>query len=135
MPTKEIPSLQFAEHLAARLEQWRREAKELSERYSQPALASLTLTHVDEIEHDLATLADEPLSLKDAAAVSGYSADHLGRLVKAGTLENVGTVARPKVRRGDLPTKCRKEDLRESETRLSLGSTRMQIARAVVTAK
>lgn len=123
--------MQLAQHLAARLSQGRREAQELDERYSQGALARLTLKHVEEIEGDLTALLDEALTLKQAADETGYSDDYLGRLVRDGKLENVGRKNAPRVRRGDLP---RKAHLQESETTFSLGSTRMQIARAVVTA-
>lgn len=43
-----------------------------------------------------------PLSLTDAAAEVGYSAKQVGRWVKAGKIENVGSTGSPKVRRGDL---------------------------------
>ena len=46
---------------------------------------------------------DEVLSLKEAAVISGYSADHLGRLVRQGRVQNVGRKNAPKLRRGDLP--------------------------------
>jgi hypothetical protein len=48
---------------------------------------------------------EEAVSLKEAALMSGYSPDHLGRLVKAGQLTNRGTKARPKVLVADLPRK------------------------------
>ena len=47
----------------------------------------------------------EPLSLARAAAESGYSADHLGRMVREGKLANAGRPNAPKVRRADLPRK------------------------------
>jgi len=58
---------------------------------------------------DLATaLSDQAraiVSLAEAASVSGYSADHLGRLIRDGRLENVGPKRRPRVRLADLPRK------------------------------
>ena len=45
------------------------------------------------------------MSLVDAAQVSGYSADHLGSLVRQGKLPNVGRKNAPRVRRTDLPIK------------------------------
>ena len=47
--------------------------------------------------------ADCLLNLTQAAKVSGYSADHLGRLVRDGTLVNHGRPHAPRIRRGDLP--------------------------------
>lgn len=49
--------------------------------------------------------AGEVLSLQEAAAVSGFSVDHLRHLVAKGRLENVGRKGAPRVRRGDLPKK------------------------------
>lgn len=43
------------------------------------------------------------LTLSQASMCSGYSADHLGRLVRNGKLPNAGTRNRPRIRRADLP--------------------------------
>lgn len=58
-----------------------------------------------ELDHLADATADEPLSLRRAAAESGYSVDHLGRLVREGKLANVGRPHSPRVRRADLPRK------------------------------
>ncbi len=72
------------------------------------------------------------LHLRDAARESGYSADHLGRLVREGKIPNVGRPHAPRIRRGDLPRKA--SALRGEAGRLSvLDATPGQIARAVVT--
>jgi hypothetical protein len=47
----------------------------------------------------------EALSLEQAAAESGYSAAHLGDLVRSKELENVGEPRSPRIRREDLPHK------------------------------
>lgn len=57
----------------------------------------------DELEAALAERDDELLTLVQAAQVCGYTADHLGRLVRAGTLPNRGRPKAPRLRRGDLP--------------------------------
>ena len=62
----------------------------------------------EEILGDLATLdaaGEEGLTLVEAARECGYSADHLGRLVRAGDIENVGRAKAPRIRRRDLPKK------------------------------
>ena len=63
----------------------------------------------DEILTDLHAMmgasALEPLTLREAAMLSGYTVDHLQRLVAAGQLENIGRKGRPRIRRGDLPVK------------------------------
>ena len=46
-----------------------------------------------------------PLTLMEAAQLSGYSADHLGRLVREGEIPNAGRPGAPRLARRDLPTK------------------------------
>lgn len=41
--------------------------------------------------------------LAEAAKVSGYSVDHLGRLLRQGKIPNRGRRHSPKIQRGDLP--------------------------------
>ncbi len=78
-------------------------------------------------EHDV-------LTLTEAAQESGYSAGHLGRLVRSGTIPNAGRPNAPKIRRADLPRKA--TGLRRTgATAKLLGATPGQIARAVVTSK
>src|SRR5690606_4895002 len=48
---------------------------------------------------------DELLSLQQAADESGYTPDHLGRLIREGKVPNAGRKARPMIRRSDLPAK------------------------------
>lgn len=45
------------------------------------------------------------LTLAQAARETGYSADHLARLVRERRLTNHGRHGAPRVRRGDLPVK------------------------------
>ena len=47
----------------------------------------------------------ETLTLAQAAAESGYSRDHLARLIRTGAILNVGRRRAPRVRRVDLPRK------------------------------
>ena len=77
---------------------------------------------------------DDVLSLVEAAQESGYSAGHLGRLVRDGTIPNAGRSNAPKIRRADLPRKA--TGLRPKPPAVKLvGATPGQIARAVVTSK
>lgn len=74
------------------------------------------------------------LSLRDAAELSGYSADHLGRLIRAGTLPNVGRRHAPKIRLADLPRKASApEPVDDLTSTRALVRSRVQIARSVVT--
>jgi hypothetical protein len=58
-----------------------------------------------DLESSVAASSEEPLTLQEAAAESGYSPDHLGRLIREGKLPNLGRTHAPKIRRGDLPRK------------------------------
>jgi hypothetical protein len=82
---------------------WRRRAAEM-EPYTAPAARAFS-TAADELEAALASDATALLSLNEAARHSGYSPDHLGRLVHAGRLRNYGTVRRPRLRLSELPRK------------------------------
>jgi hypothetical protein len=86
----------------ALIEQWRAEAA-LFRRRGQEDLANLTLSFVEDLEAALKEDDDQLLTLGEAAQVSGYSEDHLGRLVRDGKLVNVGRKHAPRIRRGDLP--------------------------------
>ncbi len=55
--------------------------------------------------HQLDAAGEEALSLVEAAKECSYSADHLGRLVRNGDIENVGRKNAPRIRRRDLPRK------------------------------
>jgi len=46
---------------------------------------------------------DARLTLREAARESGFSADHLGRLVREGRIPNAGRAHAPRIRRADLP--------------------------------
>ncbi|MDE2782551.1 MAG: hypothetical protein OXK77_06320, partial [Gemmatimonadota bacterium] len=47
----------------------------------------------------------------EAARESGYSADHLGRLVRDGRIPNAGRPGAPRIARTDLPRKAPAEPL------------------------
>ena len=59
----------------------------------------------DELAAALRRGGDELLSLARAAKESGYSVDHLSRLVREGTIPNSGRPSKPLIRRADLPVK------------------------------
>lgn len=65
-------------------------------------LCDALLTELDALLRDAA---NQTLSLQQAAAESGYSPDHLGRLLRGGKLTNAGRPHAPRIRRGDLPLK------------------------------
>ena len=57
------------------------------------------------------------LTLREAAARSGYSEEHLGKLIRQGALPNAGRKGSPRVRVGDLPKKPRSTEASGSEAR------------------
>jgi hypothetical protein len=59
----------------------------------------------EELEAALRSEGAELLTLQDAALVSGYTPDHIGRLVRDGKVANHGRPNAPRVRRADLPRK------------------------------
>lgn len=86
----------------------------------------------DDVLADLAALAasalDEVLSLSAAARESGYSRDHLARLIRQGTIPNAGRPNAPAILRRNLPRKAAALP-REPESDIS----RAQVARSVIT--
>jgi len=82
---------------------WRARADEI--RRFAPAAAEAFQEAALQLEQALRAAAAEPLNLRQAAKESGYSEDHLGRMVKKGKIPNVGRAHAPRVRRGDLPRK------------------------------
>ena len=86
-------------------EDWRQRAKELRRLALEPTARAFEEC-ADALEEALARLDDELLDLQQAAAESGYSADHLGRLLREKRLENAGRPNAPLVRRADLPMKA-----------------------------
>lgn len=72
------------------------------------ALESVALAYEDAarmIEEALDSAQNEALTLQAAAEESGYSSDHLGRLVREGKIPNAGRPNAPRIKRGDLPIK------------------------------
>ena len=79
-----------------------------------------------------ATEEGETLSLGQAAAESGYSRDHIARLIRGGAIPNAGRPRSPRVRRADLPLKPSRLPNATPRPQL-LGADPEQIARSVVT--
>lgn len=81
---------------------WRDRAETLRT-YGDPNSARLWDIAATELEQSMKLLAGETLSLRDAARESGFTADHLGALVKDGKIPNAGRKGAPRIRRQDLP--------------------------------
>lgn len=121
--------LPLADALRDLTARWTEDAARL-EAYGATAQAKALQRAADDVLATLATLETDTLTLADAARESGYTADHLGRLVRRGEIENVGRPHAPRIRRSDLPRKASAKLLREHPTHASM-DTRRRIARAI----
>ena len=89
----------------ALMDRWRREAG-CYERDGALVNASAILRRCAvELETVAVAHDNESLDLRAAAAESGYSPDHLGRLIRHGTLPNAGVDFAPRILRRNLPRK------------------------------
>jgi hypothetical protein len=85
-------------------EEWRALAAQ-QRRLGADAQARILEFCADELAAALLHAGDELLSLSRAAQESGYSADHLSRMVREGRIPNSGRHSKPLIRRKDLPAK------------------------------
>ncbi len=69
------------------------------------AVGAATRVLINEVERFLAQQGQELLTLQQAEADSGYSYDHLRKMITSGLLPNMGRRGKPLVKRGDLPRK------------------------------
>ncbi len=83
---------------------WRRQAKTLR-RYGGNALATAIERCADELEGTIQERDETTLTLTDAARESGYTREHLGRLVRDGKIPNAGRPNAPRIARRHLPIK------------------------------
>lgn len=113
------------------LNRWMHEAETLSSLDARVDPARLIRKLVAELESLFREEESESLTLAEAAECSGYSQDHIGRLIRQGSVQNVGRRHAPRVRRGDLPRKphaLRKD----APVAIVSDTSRRQIARSVV---
>ncbi len=93
--------------LADLAERWRDEATVLR-RCGHERTAALNERHAGQVEAVWREHQLQPLTVREAAAESGYSESHLYHaLVEGGALRNCGQPRAPRIRRRDLPRKPR----------------------------
>ena len=85
-------------------DRWTAEAASL-ERWGDERGAAILRLCADELTAAKRAQDDEELTITQAAAASGYSADHLRSLVATGEIQNAGRKGSPRIRRKDLPRK------------------------------
>ena len=91
--------------VASLADQWEADAKKLRE-YDQESVAKVAELHAYQLREALRTAGDEPLTLAEAAAESGYSRRRLRERIAEGSVPNAGRKGAPRIRRADLPRKA-----------------------------
>lgn len=110
-------------------ERFRADAETLRRRGAE-SLAKALESAAEDVEQTVMRWLREPLSVNEASAESGYSAEYLRRLVRDGKLPNAGTKGAIRIRRIDLPSKYgSSSDGSEGDARIG---SRTQMARSVV---
>ena len=87
---------------------WRKQAKSLR-RYGGETPAAAIERCAADLEATLVERDETTFSLVEASRESGYSADHLGRLVRDGKIPNAGRPGAPRIALKDLPRKAQAE--------------------------
>ena len=91
-----------------------------------------------EVLHDLSGVCtagdNQTLTLTEAASCSGYSREHLGRLMRAGKIPNAGRPNAPRIRASDLPRKAGHLPPERVPEQLS-DASKGQIVRSIVDAQ
>ena len=95
--------------------------------YAEPAAVAYERA-ADALDAALEAEQGALLTLREAARLSGYSADHLSRLLRMGHLPNAGRPHAPRIRRADLP---RRAPTLPSDTDNAMLPTPGNLARAV----
>ena len=84
-----------------------------------------------DVEHVLQAAAAESLTLADASREGGYSERQLRRMLRTGTIQNMGRPNAPRLRRNDIPRKP--GYLPPVTPTIQIGRTPGQIARTLST--
>lgn len=111
---------------------WASEARAMEQRGALVNGAALLHEVLHDYDAVVTGFEDETLTLANASRESGYSADHLGLLIRQGKIPNAGRPNAPRLRRRDLPRKAARLPSTPPAFRF-IGATPRQIARAVVT--
>ena len=108
--------------------EWRLEAARMEVRGLRESVR-LIRSMADQLEAVLGREDSEILTPREAARESGYSADHLGRMVREGRIRNAGRPGAPRIRRSDLPRKA--SELTQTGPTSTLRSSKAAIVRSI----
>jgi hypothetical protein len=91
------------EDLITKWEATRIECQKLHAMVDGAGLCELVIADLQTLE---ASLSSEVLTLRAASERSGYSAEHIGRMIREGTLANMGRKHAPRVLASQLPRRA-----------------------------
>lgn len=111
------------------VQEFRDHATEARRLTGSESAAHVWETAAEELEERLGEARLEPLALDAAASESGYTRNHLLRMLRQGKLTNSGTDKDPRILRTHLP---RKPGHGVDEETVRPASSRVQAARAVI---
>lgn len=110
---------------------WHDHAATLRE-YGAASQAEVLERCAAELEEGVEEWHAESLNLTEAAVESGYSTDHLGRMVREGKIPNAGRPGAPRIARRDLPIKPHTTPLPIAEEPEACHNSFEQIVQSVI---
>ena len=110
---------------------WRASASELR-RFGAVGQACTLEQCADDLDEAWRDWQQEPLTLEEASEKSGYSADHLGRLVRDGKIPNAGRSGAPRIARRNLPAKSHRMARGVAEVPEQSDSSFEQIVQSII---
>ena len=104
--------------IQALIDKWKAEANLLRTRYGDERRAQLIEALASELDNVARSHSARLVTLTEATALSGYSRDHLRRLIREGRIPNHGRRGSPRIAVLDLPIKPRSQALSAGGERL-----------------
>ena len=111
--------------------EWRDQAEGLRQ-FGADAQAKAVDRCADHLEEVLRQEGDALLTLPEAAEESGYSSDHIGRLIREGRIPNAGRPGAPRIARRDLPLKATEGDAAVPQDSRISDTSNAQIVRSII---
>ena len=111
--------------------EWRAQAEGLRQ-FGADAQAKAVDRCADHLEEVLRQEGDALLTLPEAAEESGYSSDHIGRLVREGKIPNAGRPGAPRIARRDLPLKATQADAAVPQHNRISDTSNAQIVQSII---